>query len=123
METQSYEMTQGNQEAPEHVRAERRLTPPVDVYENADEILVLVDVPGVEHKGLDIRLEGGKLDVEARQLDTAPEVEPVVFARSFSVPNSVDAARVAAELDMGVLKVHLPKSEAAKPRQIQVKVG
>ena len=122
MDTQSYETMQDTQEL-EHVRAERRVTPPVDVYENQDEILVRLDVPGVEQDGLDIRMDGGKLDVEARRTDTPEDLEPIVYVRSFMVPQTVDATRVAAALDMGVLSVHLPKSEASKPRRIEVKVG
>ena len=126
METQNNEMVQRPQPNPEHVRAERRVAPPVDVYENNDAILLLVDVPGVEQDGLSIQLDGGQLDIEARQPKTAGEelgFEPVVYARSFSVPNTIDASKVAAALELGVLRVHLPKSEAAKPRRIEVKAS
>lgn len=107
----------------EHVRDERRMAPPVDVYENNDELLLKVDVPGVEHSGLDIHLDNGKLDLEARQAKSLADelgYEPLVYARSFAVPSSIDPAKVSAELDRGVLTVHLPKTEAAKPRRIQV---
>lgn len=128
MTTQSNEMVgrregvEAREEHVEHVRAERRVTPPVDVYENEDAIMLLVDVPGVREDGLDIRLEGGQLELEARQPKPESELdyEPVAFARTFIVPNTVDAAKVAAELDKGVLKVLLPKSEAAKPRRIAI---
>lgn len=127
MDTQNETMVQrSDEERPEHVRDERRVTPPVDVFENNDEILLLVDVPGVAQDGLDIRLEGGQLDLEARQATAIADelgFAPVVYARSFSVPATVDSDKVAAELEMGVLQVHLPKSEAAKPRRIAVKVG
>ena len=126
MATENTNMAQRPNEQLEHVRAERRVTPPVDVYENNDEILLLVDVPGVEQEGLDVRLDGGQLDLEARQPKASAEglgFEPIVYTRSFSVPSTVDATQVAAELDMGVLKVHLPKSDAAKPRRIEVRSG
>jgi HSP20 family molecular chaperone IbpA len=125
MTTQNTEMARRPQEQLEHVRDEQRVMPPVDVYENDDEILLLVDVPGVAQDGLDVQLEGGRLDLEARQsaLPEGDPGQPLLFARSFSVPNTVDPAKVAAELDMGVLKIHLPKGEAAKPRRIQVKAS
>jgi HSP20 family molecular chaperone IbpA len=113
------------EESIEHVRDERRVTPPVDVYENKDELLVIVDVPGAGKDGLSIQLEDGQLDVEARQSAAFAEggFQPLVFARSFKVPSTIDQAKVSAELDNGVLKVHLPKSELAKPRRIAIKTG
>ena len=116
------EMVQRSPEELEDVRAVRRVAPPVDVYENDDELLLVLDVPGVSEDAFHIHLEGGKLELEACQ-PQPPEgldYEPVVFTRSFTVPNSIDADKVAAELEMGVLKVHLPKSAAAKPRRIAV---
>jgi HSP20 family molecular chaperone IbpA len=110
----------------ESVRRERRVTPPVDVFENENEILLLVDVPGAEREGLSVHLDGGQLDLEARQAQQAADAlgfEPLVFARSFTVPNTVDASKVVAKIDRGVLSVHLPKSDAAKPRRIEVKSG
>lgn len=121
MTTKSNEMVERRDEGVEHVRAERRIAPPVDVYENEDAIMLLVDVPGVRKEGLDIRLEGGQLELEARQpKDNDLDDEAVAFARTFIVPNTIDAGKVAAELDKGVLKVLLPKSEAAKPRRIAI---
>lgn len=119
--TTSNDMVRREEQPTEHVRAEHRLTPPVDVYENKDEILLLVDVPGADHDGLSIQLDGRQLDLEARVKPFAEDEEPLMYARSFTVPNTVDPGRVEAELDMGVLKLHLPKSEAAKPRRIEVK--
>ena len=126
MTTQNQQIVHQHEEQPEHVRAERRITPPVDVFENKDEIVVLVDVPGVEQDGFDIRLHDGTLELEARQpKDAATDLgfQPLVYARSFTVPRSVDAENVAAALDKGVLRIQLPKSEAAKPRRIAVSAG
>ncbi len=121
--TTSNDMVRREEATTEHVRAEHRLTPPVDVYENTDEILLLVDVPGAERSGLSIQLDGGQLDLEARTPGFEDGEEAVVYARSFAVPNTIDPDKVEAELDMGVLTVHLPKSEAAKPRRIEVKAS
>jgi HSP20 family molecular chaperone IbpA len=122
MAKQKNEMVQRPEDEAEPVRAEHRVAPLVDVYENDDEILLRVDVPGVDDDGLNIQLDGRQLDIEARQ--SQPEdgtgYEPIAFVRSFTVPNTVDAEKVSANLEMGVLDLHLPKSEAAKPRRIQV---
>lgn len=126
MSSENTEMVQAPNEQLEHVRAERRLAPPVDVFESEEEILLLVDVPGVDDDGLDVRLNGGQLDLEARQARAPAEelgYEPVVFARTFAMPNVIDGDNVAAELERGVLRIHLPKSKEAKPRRIAVKAG
>lgn len=116
----SKEMVKG----PEAISQDLRVAPPVDVYENADEILMLVDVPGVDDAGLSLRLEAGQLDLEARQAAREQDgFQPVVFARSFTLPRTVDSDGVSAKLAQGVLTVKLRKSEAAKPRRIEIKTS
>lgn len=113
-----------NTEQPETISQGVRVAPPVDVYENADEILMLVDVPGVDEAGLSLRLEGGQLDLEARQaVQEHDGFQPVVFARSFTLPRTIDSEGVSANLTQGVLTVRLRKSEAAKPRRIEIKAS
>ncbi len=98
------------------------LTPPVDIYENSDEILLVADFPGVPRESLDIQLNGGELRIQGSQPDTGDQgARAVRFMRAFRVPNTVEPEGVDAELAQGVLKVHLKKSEAAKPRRIEVK--
>jgi len=102
------------------------VVPPVDIFENEDEILVVADFPGVEPDQVDVRLEGGQIDIEGRQSqpnEQAQSLTPVMFARSFRVPDSVNPEGVSAELKAGVLRLHLKKSEAAKPRRIKVSAG
>jgi HSP20 family protein len=102
------------------------VVPPVDIFENDDEILVVADVPGVDTDHVDIRLEGGQIDIEGRQSppsEQAASLTPVMFARSFRVPETVNPEGVSAELNAGVLRLHLKKSEAAKPRRIKVSGG
>jgi HSP20 family molecular chaperone IbpA len=107
---------------PETISQELRVAPPVDVYENKDELLMLVDVPGVEHAGLNLRLEGADLELEARQTGgNGNGFTPVTFARSFTLPRGIDAKGVSAELKNGVLRIALKKSDEAKPRRIEVK--
>ena len=96
-------------------------TPPVDVFENNDEILVVADFPGVPHDALTVRLDGTELVVEGHQPKGEDWTQPLLFTRTFGVPDTVDPATISAELAHGVLKVHLRKSEQAKPRRIQVK--
>lgn len=102
------------------------VAPPVDIYENEDEILLVADVPGVDSDDVDVNLNQGQLDLEAKQIppkEQAESLPAVLFARSFRVPDTVDPAGVVAELNDGVLRVHLKKSEAAKPRRIKVTSG
>jgi len=96
---------------------------PTDIYENEDEILIVCDFPSVGPADMDIRLEKGRLDIEGRQnppKEQASPLPPLLFARSFRVPSTIDPSGVSAELNSGVLRVTLKKSESAKPRQIKV---
>jgi len=103
----------------------RTVTPLVDIYENKDEILVVADFPGVPEKALTVELDRSELSIEGQQ--ATPEKEgqprPLRFYRAFRVPNTVDPKGVSATLSRGVLHVHLTKSEAAKPRRIEVRSG
>jgi HSP20 family molecular chaperone IbpA len=109
---------------PEAMSPELRLAPPVDVYENSDELLMLVDLPGVEQSTLGLRLDGAQLELEARQAGWGNGgAQPLVFARSFKLPHGIDHNGVSAELNKGVLTIRLRKSEAAKPRRIEVKAS
>ena len=105
------------------------VAPPVDIYENTDELLVIADLPGVSREDLKINLEKNLLRIEGRRRDVgegealAAEYRPFDFRRSFAVPQGIDAEHIHAELAQGVLRLHLPKAAAVKPRQIHVKVG
>jgi HSP20 family protein len=103
--------------------------PPVDVYENDDEILVVADMPGARSDTINIRLEKDELSISARR-DTDASGQLLAggrrdceYRRSFLVPRGVDPAQVTAEISQGVLKVHLPKAATARPRVIEVKTG
>jgi HSP20 family protein len=96
---------------------------PTDIYENEDEILIVADFPTVGPTSMDVRLEKGQLDLEGRQVppkEQAGQLPPLLFARSFRVPSTVDPEGVSAELKNGVLRVTLKKSEESKPRRIKV---
>lgn len=104
-------------------------TPAVDIYENEDEILLHADMPGVLKENVSVDIDNGTLSITGtRKLTTKGEAAyeefiDVEYKRSFSVPQTIDVEKVAAELNNGVLKLHLPKSEAAKPRQIEIKTA
>jgi HSP20 family protein len=106
------------------------LAPACDVYESNDEILVIADVPGVASDALEVNLDNGELSVAARREVPAVEGSFVNvefrscdFRRRFAVPGGIDASKINAQLTDGVLTLHLPKSEALKPRQIAVRAG
>ncbi|MCX7015572.1 MAG: Hsp20/alpha crystallin family protein [Candidatus Sumerlaeota bacterium] len=107
---------------------ERFLAPPVDIYETKDGLTVVADLPGVEKDGVDVRVDDGVLTIEgrtARQADgnlIHSEFTLSDFYRQFELGEEVDQERIAAQMKHGVLTIHLPKSEKAKPRQIAVRV-
>ena len=103
--------------------------PLVDIYENQDEILLHADMPGVEKDNITVNIDNGTLTISGVRkfvtegVATWEEFGEVEFQRSFSVPQAIDIAKVNAELKDGVLRLHLPKSEAAKPKQIEIRVA
>jgi HSP20 family molecular chaperone IbpA len=104
----------------------RPVVPPCDVYENAEEYLIVADVPGADEQSVDIKLDRTRLTIAAhrasRGTGRVAESEPFprVYLRAFQVPESIDAASIRAELKHGVLQVHLPKGAAARVRRIAV---
>lgn len=101
--------------------------PLVDIYENNEEILLRTDLPGVDKKDITINIDNGKLSLggvrrfESKGSAQWEEFGNVEYQRTFSVPQTIDVNKIIAELKDGVLSLHLPKSEAAKPRQIEIK--
>lgn len=102
----------------QNTRMSREVTPRVDVFENADELLMLADMPGADAESVHVRLEGGQLTLEAER-ELKPDAS-IHYVRMFRVPAMVDPNAISAELKSGVLHVHLKKSEAAKPRTIPI---
>lgn len=107
------------------------LTPAADVHETQADFKVALDLPGLDPKSIDIHVENDTLTVKAERTQPKPaEGEAVhrserafgTFFRSFGLPKTVDATRVEARYDAGVLTVVLPKREEAKPRTIPVQV-
>jgi HSP20 family molecular chaperone IbpA len=77
----------------------------------------------VPKDSLSIQLDRSELLIEGAQAAEEGGPQPILFSRAFRVPNTVDPDGVTAELAQGVLKVHLAKSEAAKPKRIEVRGG
>ena len=108
---------------------QRAAAPPVDVFENADEVLLVADVPGVSSDQIDVRVENGTLTLQARRsaesggTALAREYEVVDFARTFRIPAGIDVANINAEAKNGTVLVRLPKVAAVKPRKIVVRGG
>jgi len=106
------------------------VVPACDIYENKEEILLIADLPGVTTERLNIHLDKGELSLEAkREVNAQPSSSAMAeyadfdFRRRFVVPTGIDAAKISARLKNGVLELHLPKSEALKPREITVRAG
>ena len=106
--------------------------PPVDVYEDEHNITLKVEVPGIDEKDIDVRLENNVLTVHGERKFEKEEKEENYrrverrygsFTRSFTLPTTVDAENVTANYDKGVLKIQLAKKSEAKPKQIKVNIG
>lgn len=108
---------------------ERYVTPPVDIFETVDGLVVKADLPGVAKEGLDVRVENSLLTIRGKAAHVAPgepvyrEFELLNFYRQFELNERVDQHKISAELKHGVLTLHLPKAEEAKPRKIEVRVS
>jgi len=107
---------------------ERFISPPVDIYETGESLVVVADLPCVSKDNLEIRVDDSILTIQGNPKYSAPpdpihgEFALANFFRQFSLSEEVDQDRISAQLKNGVLTIHLPKAEKAKPRQIRVKV-
>lgn len=123
------DMVKRQESMPDTNREIAAVTPLVDIYENEDEILLYADMPGVVKDDITINIDNGKLTLTGtRKVETAgsaqwEEFGNVEYRRNFSVPQTIDVEKINAVLKEGVLRLHLPKSEAAKPRQIEIKAA
>ena len=109
----------------------RPWSPAVDIYETENELVLKADLPDVDLKDIDVRVENQTLTIAGERKfekqDTTKGYHRIernygTFVRSFSVPSTFDAEHITADFKNGVLSVTLPKKEAAKPRQVKVEV-
>ena len=107
------------------------LAPAVDIAEGASGITLFADMPGVSKERLTIQVEGDNLTIEGRaQIDVPDSIELLhsevrtpYFRRSFVLSRDLDSSKIEATLRNGVLNMHIPKSEQARPRRVEVKVA
>ncbi|HEY3452286.1 MAG TPA: Hsp20/alpha crystallin family protein [Myxococcales bacterium] len=105
--------------------------PPVDVYEDQEALVLTTELPGVDPKDVDVRVEDGVLTLKGeRKLEKEDKKENYLrversygsFTRSFTLPTTVDPEKVKAEFKNGLLRLAIPKREESKPRSIKVDV-
>jgi len=106
--------------------------PPVDIYEDAHQLVLKLEVPGIQQDALDVHVENQTLTVKGERKFEKDEKEENFhrierrygsFVRTFTLPQTVDTGEVKASYDAGVLTISLAKKEAAKPKQVKVEIG
>lgn len=105
----------------------RTLPPKVDIYEGKDAYVLEAEMPGVSKDGLEVLLEGNQLTLIGHRSPNKvsgqilyQESKPRDFCRVFELDPVIDTGKIQAQMDQGILKVHLPKAESVKPRRIAV---
>ena len=111
----------------DRAQTEQFIAPPASVTESADGYMLEIEMPGVKKDGLDISVENNELNVIGRR--SLPAVEgalihhesrPENFRRTFEIDPSIDAEKISAKIDQGLVTLTLPKAEHVKPRKITV---
>ena len=125
--------TEGQRQDERQLQREQQrgfITPPANISATNDGYLIEVDMPGVDKDGLEVTVEGNELTIIGRRKWDLPEGEicycesPLAdYRRVFELGSDVDTEKITAEMQQGVLKLHLPKSERAKPKKVEVKVA
>jgi HSP20 family protein len=122
----------GNNEGREESLNNTSFAPPVDVYEDEHNVVLKIEVPGIDEKDIDVRIENNTMTVHGERKFEQEEKEENYrrverqygsFTRTFTLPQTVDQENVQADYDKGVLKIKLSKKAEAKPKQIKVNVG
>jgi HSP20 family protein len=110
----------------------RTWAPPVDIYENENDIVLKAELPGIDPKDVEVKVEDNTLYLKGeRKFEKEVKNESYhrversygSFARSFSLPNSISTDKVKAEFKDGLLTLTLPKREEAKPRTVKIDVS
>lgn len=102
--------------------------PRTNLNDTGDNLEVIVEVPGVSKENINVKIQGNYLELSGKRTREVPEGytvhrterEALSFSRSFTLPYEVDADKVIASLNNGILTMTLPKSETAKPKQIAI---
>ncbi len=128
--TQEPKQAQNEVATVERTRGGLTYSPRIDIWETEDELMLSADMPGVTAENLDIQFENRELRIHGK---VCPRHEGINFLygeygigdfhRTFTIGEAIDTEKITAELKDGVLMLHLPKTEAVKPRRIAVKSG
>ena len=108
--------------------------PAMEITESANELVLTAELPGMERKDVDVSVEEGVLTIRGEKLEERKEGEEGkkfylsernygAFERSFTLPRTVDASKVAADFTKGILTVHMPKSAETKPKGRKIEIG
>ena len=105
----------------------RYVAPPANISATDNAYLVELEMPGVDKSGLEITVEANELTIIGRRKTETPQGELCYcesaladYRRSFELGPDIDTSKIEAEMDQGVLKLRLPKSEKARPRKVQI---
>ena len=110
--------------------SKRAVVPAVDIVERESGITLFADMPGVSKERLSVKVDSDNLTIEGQAQIDVPEniglvhseVRTPLFRRTFTLSRDLDPARIEATLKNGVLQMHIPKSEEARPKRVEVKV-
>ncbi len=121
------EESQTEATSPERTHGGNLYVPRVDILETENELVVYADMPGCKPEDVDIRYENGQLEIIGKCQPRHENVQYLLqeygvgdYYRAFTISEAIDATKISATYKQGVLTVHLPKSEAVKPRRITV---
>lgn len=114
----------------ESTKTETYYSPPVDIFETGDAVIVVADIPGVTKDNIEVSLDDGILTLHGKMITERPEGRIILeeyenghYMRRFTVSESIDQGKIEASLANGVLTVTLPKIGPVQPKKIQVKMG
>lgn len=107
-------------------------SPPVDVEETPDHLILTAELPGMRHEDIDVELEDGVLTIQGEKKEEQKDETTQgllyerrwgSFTRRFTLPRAVDANAITASFENGILTVRVPKAEEAKGRKIEITAG
>ena len=115
------------EEKKELAKEVRRIVPPVDIYETADDVILVADVPGVTKENLQLDIDKDELTIRGIFLKPDAGGEKLIdecvygeYNRTFTLGDTIDKEKIAAKLSDGVLTLTLPKQERVKPKKIAI---
>jgi HSP20 family molecular chaperone IbpA len=120
MQEASFSKPSGTEVEPTRDQGGVRVSPAVDIFENAEGFLIVADLPGVEPEGLTVEYNPPELRVSAR---TGEGSDALVYERRFELGSGIDPESIQAGLTRGVLRIELKKSAALRPRRIAVRAA